>query len=120
MAPSETSPRNGLRGQSPRSKWNNSRWPPVWLRGAPAQLDRFLDEAVGDDLMPCDRRLFKRCLCRRNDFWRELSERGLEGPSASSMRERRTGIAVRAPALPAQPIPGGRLRKEGEAPLRVR
>ncbi|HEV8438255.1 MAG TPA: hypothetical protein VGT40_09190 [Methylomirabilota bacterium] len=27
-------------------------------------------------------------------------------------------IVVRAPALPAQPIPGGRLRKGGEAPLR--
>ncbi len=28
-------------------------------------------------------------------------------------------IVLRAPALPAQSIPGGRLRKGGEAPLRV-
>jgi hypothetical protein len=31
----------------------------------------------------------------------------------------RDGLEVRAPALPAQPIPGGRFRKGGEAPLRV-
>src|SRR6266542_2523173 len=31
----------------------------------------------------------------------------------------RVMTALRAPALPAQPIPGGRLRKGGEAPLRA-